>query len=57
MEITYYYQTVNRPAAASMKMQKSAVFRGAAASWTGYPSGRTRSLFPALPCPALTLPQ
>lgn len=25
-----------------MKMQKSVVFRGAAASWTGYPSGRTR---------------
>ena len=26
-----------------MKMQKSAVFRGAAASWTGHPTGRTLS--------------
>ena len=26
-----------------MKMQKSAVFRGAAASWTRYPTGRTRA--------------
>jgi len=31
-----------------MKIAKPAVFCGAAASWTGDPSGRTRSLFPAL---------
>jgi|GEM_PF-2903927 len=28
-----------------MKISKLAVFCGAAASWTGYPSGRTRSFF------------
>lgn len=36
------YHSVKRPAAAAMKMQKSAFFRGAAASWTGHPTGRTR---------------
>lgn len=44
-----YFHWVKRPAAVAMKMQKSAVFRGAAASWTGYPAGRTRSFFHVLP--------
>lgn len=38
-----------------MKIAKLAVFCGAAASWTGYPSGRTRSFFQVLPATGLTI--